>query len=164
MDHNPEVYYLTVESAKNWTLIIDSVQFFYFVSFMIIFSHFGSLGRSFGAPSYSWGPPRDPMRCLTSTATLTPCLVPPPVQLGKFADFWGLNLSLSLVLLLPPTLLLQPLQLLLRNFLGYHQAFFLLTRVFLGVWNHENRFPEANIAKMVLATNPLGMATMAQSY
>ena len=51
---------------------------------------------------------------------------------------------------------LQQLQLLLRNFLGYHQAFFLLTGVFLGVWNHENRFPEANIAKMVLATTPLG--------
>ena len=28
------------------------------------------------------------MRCLTSTAT--PCLVQPPFQLDKFADFWGL--------------------------------------------------------------------------
>ena len=50
---------------------------------------------------------------------------------------------------------LQPLQLLLRNSLGYRQVFFLLTGVFLGVWNHENRFPEANITKMVLATTPV---------
>ena len=33
------------------------------------------------------------MRCLTSIATLTPCLVQPPVQLGKFADFWGLPMG-----------------------------------------------------------------------
>ena len=33
MDLNPEVYYLRVESAKNWTLIIDSGHFFdFFIS------------------------------------------------------------------------------------------------------------------------------------
>ena len=47
-------------------------------------------GGSLGAPRYSWGTPRALMRCLTSIATLTPCLVLPPVQLGKFADFSGL--------------------------------------------------------------------------
>ena len=36
------------------------------------------------------GPPRALMRCLTSIATLTSCLVQLPVQLGKFTDFWGL--------------------------------------------------------------------------
>ena len=90
MDLNPEVYYLSVESAKQWTLIIDSVQFFDFFSFKVIFSHFGPLGGSLGPPTYSWGPPRAPMRCLTSIATLTPGLEPPPVQLGKLVDFWGL--------------------------------------------------------------------------
>ena len=36
------------------------------------------------------GAPRYLMRCLTSIATLTSCLVQPPVQLGKFTDFIGL--------------------------------------------------------------------------
>ena len=44
MDHNPEVYYLSVESAKKWTLIIDSVQFFNLFSFTVVFSHFYPLG------------------------------------------------------------------------------------------------------------------------
>ena len=39
-------------------------------------------GGVLGAPKYSWGPPRALMRCLTSIATLTSCLVQPPVQLG----------------------------------------------------------------------------------
>ena len=43
-----------------------------------------------GPPSNLWGPPRAPMRSLTSSDTLSPGLVLPPVQLGKFADFWGL--------------------------------------------------------------------------
>ena len=43
MDLNNEVYYLSVESAKKWTLIIDSVQFFDFFSFMVIFSRFQPL-------------------------------------------------------------------------------------------------------------------------
>ena len=90
LDHHLEVYYLSVESPKKWTLIIDSVQFFDVFSFMVIFSHFGSLGGSLRAPSHSWGLLRAPKRCLISMATLTPCLVQPPVQLGKFADFWGL--------------------------------------------------------------------------
>ena len=90
MDHNPEVYYVSAESAKKWTLIIVSVQFFDFFSFKVIFRHFRPLGGSLGARWYPWGPPRAPMRSLTSIATLTPCLVLPPVQLGKFADFWGL--------------------------------------------------------------------------
>ena len=47
----------------------------------------GPLGGSLGAPSSLWGPLRAPMSSLTSRATLTPCLVLPPVQLGKFPDF-----------------------------------------------------------------------------
>ena len=47
-------------------------------------------GGVLGVPRYLWGPPRALMRCLTSIATLTSCLVQPPVQLGKFTDFWGL--------------------------------------------------------------------------
>ena len=90
MDHNPEVYYLSVESAKKWTLIIDSVQFFDFFSFKVIFCHFRPLGGSLGAPRYPWGPPRAPIRSLTSIATLTPGLVLPPVKLSKFADVRGL--------------------------------------------------------------------------
>ena len=50
-------------------------------------------GGFLGAPGKSWGPPRALMRCLTSIATLTSCLVQPPVQLGKFTDFWGLPIS-----------------------------------------------------------------------
>ena len=45
---------------------------------------------SLGAPRYSRGLSRALMRCLTSIAALTPCLGQPPVQLGKFTDFWGL--------------------------------------------------------------------------
>ena len=40
MDLNLEVYYLSVESAKKRTLIIDAVYCFDFLSFMVIFSHF----------------------------------------------------------------------------------------------------------------------------
>ena len=45
---------------------------------------------SLGALRYSWGLPRALMRCLTSIATLTPCLVQSPFQLGKFTNFWSL--------------------------------------------------------------------------
>ena len=37
VDLNPEVYYLSVESAKKWTLIIDPVQFFNFFPFHSLF-------------------------------------------------------------------------------------------------------------------------------
>ena len=47
-------------------------------------------GGVFRGPEVLVGPPRALMRCLTSIATLTSCLVQPPVQLGKFTDFWGL--------------------------------------------------------------------------
>ena len=57
MDPNPEFYYLSEESAKKWTLIIDSVQFFDFYSSMVIFSHFGPLGGPLEGPALSWGPP-----------------------------------------------------------------------------------------------------------
>ena len=53
MDLNPEVYYLSVESVKKWTLIIDSGHFFDFFYFMVIFSHFGLWG-AFWRPS--WAP------------------------------------------------------------------------------------------------------------
>ena len=33
MDLNPEFYYLSIESAKKWTLFIDSVPFFQFSPF-----------------------------------------------------------------------------------------------------------------------------------
>ena len=72
-------------SAKKRTLIND------FFTFMVTFRHFGPLGGGpLGALAFSWGPPRASMRSLTSIATLTPGLVQPPVQLGKFAHFWGL--------------------------------------------------------------------------
>ena len=45
---------------------------------------------SLGAPRYSCGPPWALMRCLTSIATLPSTLAQPPVQLGKFTDYWGL--------------------------------------------------------------------------
>ena len=44
MNLNPEVVYLSVESAKKWTLIIDSVQFIDFFFFMVTFSLFKPLG------------------------------------------------------------------------------------------------------------------------
>ena len=59
--------------------------FFYFFTFTVIFSHFGPLGGPLGALAFSRGPPRAPMSNLTSIAILTPGLVQPPVQLGKFA-------------------------------------------------------------------------------
>ena len=49
MDPNPEVYYMTVESAKKRNLIIDSVMFFlFFYFFFVIFSHFGPQGGLWG--------------------------------------------------------------------------------------------------------------------
>ena len=55
MDLNPEVYYLSVESAKKRTLIIYSGHFFYFFYFVVIFSHFGlwgGLSEAFMGPCY----------------------------------------------------------------------------------------------------------------
>ena len=55
MDLNPEVYYLSVESVQNWTLIVDSGHFFDFFYFMVIFSHFGLWGgllEAFMGPCY----------------------------------------------------------------------------------------------------------------
>ena len=40
MDLNLEVYYLSVESARKRTFIIDAVYFLDILSFMVIFSHF----------------------------------------------------------------------------------------------------------------------------
>ena len=90
MDLNLEVYHLTVGSSKKRTLMIDSVHFFLFFTFMVIFSHFGPLGGPLGALAFSRGPPKAPISSLTSIATLTPGLMQPPVQLGQFTDFWGL--------------------------------------------------------------------------
>ena len=62
-EHNPEVYYLSVESAKKWTLIIDSVQYFDFSSFAVIFSHFQPLGgllEAFMGPCYGLLSPTGP--------------------------------------------------------------------------------------------------------
>ena len=56
-DPNPKFYHLSVSQPKNWTLIIDSVYFYDFYSYMAIFSHFGPLERPFEAPALSWGPP-----------------------------------------------------------------------------------------------------------
>ena len=79
-----------MESAKKRTLINDSVYFFSI--FLLLWSFLAILGLwgAFGALAFSRGPPRAPMSSLTSIATLTPGLVQPPVQLGKFMDFWGL--------------------------------------------------------------------------
>ena len=41
-------------------------------------------------PVHKWLAPRAPMSSLPSIAILTPDLVQPPTQLGKFVDFWGL--------------------------------------------------------------------------
>ena len=48
-----------------------------------------------GVPCNLWGPPRAPMRSLTSRDTHPPGLVLLLVQLGKFADFWGRLCSLQ---------------------------------------------------------------------
>ena len=64
MDHNPEIYYLSVESPKKWTLIFDSLQCFDFFFFMVIFCNFGPLEGALGAPRYSWGPPQGPFEKL----------------------------------------------------------------------------------------------------
>ena len=42
MDPNPEVYYMTVESAKKRNLIIDSVMYFWF--FYLFWSFLAILG------------------------------------------------------------------------------------------------------------------------
>ena len=44
IDHNLKVYYLSVESAKKWTMILDSFHFFNFFSDRVIFRHFRPLG------------------------------------------------------------------------------------------------------------------------
>ena len=65
-----------------------------------MYSHFqpfwasgGFLG-AFGSPGSLVGTPRALISGLTSIATLTLGLVQPPVQLGKFTDFWGRLYSL----------------------------------------------------------------------
>ena len=87
MDLKPEVYDLTVELAKQ-TLVIESVHFFHSFTFMVIFSRFGLLEGFWGHWLFYGGPPRAPMNSFTSIVTLNLCQVPPPVQSGKFADFW----------------------------------------------------------------------------
>ena len=89
MDLKPEVYDLTVELAKQ-TLVIDSVNFFYSFMFMVIFSRFGLLEGLWGHWLFHGGPPRAPMNSFTSIVTLNLCQVQPPVQSGKFTDFWGM--------------------------------------------------------------------------
>ena len=57
MNHNPKIYYFECGiSQKKWAMIIDSVQFFHFFSFLVIFSRFGLLEGSFAVPRYTWGP------------------------------------------------------------------------------------------------------------
>ena len=60
IDHNPKVYDLSVESAKKWTLIIDSVQFFDIFSFIAIFSFQGGLSEAFMGPCYGLLCPTSP--------------------------------------------------------------------------------------------------------
>ena len=48
MDPNPEVYYMTVESAKKRNLIIDSVMFFLFFTFFWSFLAILGLRGAFG--------------------------------------------------------------------------------------------------------------------
>ena len=65
-----------------------------FVTFIVIFGHFGASWGAYWGPlgplALLWGPLRAPMSGLTSIAILIPGLVQPPVQMGKFADFWSL--------------------------------------------------------------------------
>ena len=61
-----------------------------------IYNHFQSFWASrgpfvlgaFQGPGSLMGSPRAPVSIIIFTATLTPGLVQPQVQLGKFADFW----------------------------------------------------------------------------
>ena len=85
MDHNPEVYYISIESAKKWTLIIDCVHFFLF-HIMVIFSHTVPLGGSLGGPRYAWGP-KVPISCLTSVAILYPGAI--ASSIGQIFGFFG---------------------------------------------------------------------------
>ena len=88
MDLKPEVYYLTVESAKKQTLVIDSVHFF-IPLFIVIFSRLGLLGAFGGIGSFMRAP-QGPIKSFTSIVTLNPSQVQPPVQSVKFTDFWGM--------------------------------------------------------------------------
>ena len=65
-------------------------SFFYSFMFMVIFSRFGLLEGLWGHWLFHGGPPRAPMNSFTSIVTLNPCQVQPPVQSGKFTDFWGM--------------------------------------------------------------------------
>ena len=89
LDHHLEVYYLSVESAKKWTLIIDSVQFFDFFSFKLIFCRFRTLGGSLGAPKYSWGAPQGPYEKLNLNSNPHPVSGATASSIGQICGFLG---------------------------------------------------------------------------
>ena len=68
-----------------------------FFTSIVIFSRFETFGGllgvyqgPLGSPGSLVGGPRAPMSSLPSIATLIPGVVHPPVQLGKFTDFFSL--------------------------------------------------------------------------
>ncbi len=90
MDLKPEFQYLTVELTKKQTRVFNSVHFYIPVclwSFLAVFGFWGTFG---GIDSFMGAPLGAPMRSLTPIVTLNLCQVQPPVQLGKFIDFWGM--------------------------------------------------------------------------
>ena len=61
--------------------------------FLLILLTFGANKATLSDFCYSWGPPRTPVRSLTSLATLPPSLISQPVQFSDFDEFWGLPIS-----------------------------------------------------------------------
>ena len=88
MDPNPKFYYLSGDSAKKWTLIIDSVQFFDFYSSMVIFSHFGPLGGLWGG-RLSLGAPQGPYEKLNLLSYPQPVSGVIASSLGQTRGFLG---------------------------------------------------------------------------
>ena len=61
--------------------------------FLLILLTFGANKATLSDFCYSWGPPRTPIRSLTSLATLPPSLISQPVQFSDFDEFWGLPVT-----------------------------------------------------------------------
>ena len=83
---NAKVYYLSMDSAKKWSLIIDSVQVFN----CFHYGHFLPFWASGGALGGAVGSPQGPYETLNLHTYPHPVSSTTASSLGKFMDFGGL--------------------------------------------------------------------------
>ena len=85
------VYGISKKTDLNsWFCSLFSIFVTFIVIFWPLWASWGAYWGPLGPLALLWGPLRAPMNGLTSIVILIPGLVQPPVQLGKFVDFWSL--------------------------------------------------------------------------